>query len=81
VKDSLRSIASVLEAGDVVSAVSWNTSSNVLLHEREVGGPDDPEVLAMIDGLDANGATDLSGVSARPTSSRATVTIRRASIA
>jgi Ca-activated chloride channel family protein len=60
VKDSLRSIASVLEVGDVVSAVSWNTSSNVLLDEREVDGPDDPQVLSMIAGLDSDGATNLS---------------------
>jgi Ca-activated chloride channel family protein len=61
VKDSLRSIASVLEAGDVVSAVSWSSSSNVLLREREVDGPDDPEVLSMIAGLGSSGSTDLSG--------------------
>ena len=60
VKEALRSIASVLEAGDVVSAVSWNTSNSVLLREREVAGPDDPQLLSMIDGLDADGATDLS---------------------
>ncbi len=60
VKESLRSIASVLEAGDVVSAVSWNSSSNVLLQHREVDGPDDPEVLSMIAGLGSNGSTDLS---------------------
>jgi Ca-activated chloride channel family protein len=60
VKESLRSIASVLDAGDVVSAVSWNTSNNVLLSQHEVDAPDDPVLLSMIDRLDSNGATDLS---------------------
>ena len=60
VKESLRSIASVLDAGDVVSAVSWNTSNNVLLAQHEVDGPDDPDLLSMIAGLGADGATDLS---------------------
>jgi Ca-activated chloride channel homolog len=60
VKESLRSIASVLDSGDVVSAVSWNTSNNVLLEHREVDGPNDPQLLSMIAGLGSNGATDLS---------------------
>lgn len=60
VKESLRSIASVLDAGDVVSAVSWNTSNNVLLAHHEVDGPDDPDLLSMIAGLGADGATELS---------------------
>jgi len=52
-------MASQLRAGDVVSAVSWNTENLVLLDGHQVGGPNDPTVVAMANGLQANGGTDL----------------------
>ncbi len=60
VKESLRSIASVLDVGDVVSAVSWNTSNNVLLRQHDVVGPNDPDLLDTIAALGSGGATNLS---------------------
>jgi Ca-activated chloride channel family protein len=59
-KDSMWAIAGSLKAGDVVSAVTWNTAQLVPLDSHAVTGPDDPALLAMIDALSADGGTDLN---------------------
>ena len=60
-KASCRQIAAHLREGDVVSMVTWNTENNVVLSSLAVSGPNDTELLAAIDALEANGATDLHG--------------------
>ncbi len=58
-RDVVRSIASQLEDGDVVSAVEWDTSRSIRLDSHEVTGPDDPAVLHMAAALESGGGTDL----------------------
>jgi Ca-activated chloride channel homolog len=57
----LREAAHNLQAGDIVSVLSWDTDVTTLLTGEMVLGPDDPELLAAIDQLQATGATDLHG--------------------
>jgi Ca-activated chloride channel family protein len=56
----MRALASQLRAGDVVNVVTWNTEQNVLLDNHAVQGADDPALIAVADGLDAEGGTDLN---------------------
>ncbi|HTM43663.1 MAG TPA: VWA domain-containing protein, partial [Polyangiaceae bacterium] len=58
---SVRAIASVLRAGDVVSMVTWNTEQLDALVSHEVSGPNDPAILSVTEQLSADGGTDLSG--------------------
>ncbi len=58
-KASCRAIAGQLREGDIVSVVTWNTAQAVELANHEVSGADDTVLLRVIDGLDANGGTDL----------------------
>jgi len=58
-KEVVRTIASKLRAGDVVSAVTWNTQNAVLLTNHVAVGPNDAAVIALADSLHANGGTDL----------------------
>jgi len=60
-KDTMTAIAGQLRAGDVVSVVTWSTSQTTVLEGYAVLGPDDPELLAVIANLEANGSTDLHG--------------------
>ncbi len=57
----VRAIASSLRAGDVVSAVTWNTVQRAPLSNHRVTGPNDPALLSLATGLVAGGGTDLSG--------------------
>src|SRR4029079_11725586 len=43
----------------IVNMVTWNTNNNTLLSGYPVTGPSDPKVLALINGLQASGGTDL----------------------
>lgn len=56
----VRAIASSLREGDVVSAVTWNTSRRVLLSGHRATGPGDPAVLAVAAALSPADSTDLS---------------------
>lgn len=57
---AVRAIASSLRAGDVVSAVTWNTRALVALSGHRVAGPDDPALLRVADALSPTDSTDLS---------------------
>jgi Mg-chelatase subunit ChlD len=61
VKDSMVALAGELRIGDVISLVEWDTTTVVPLQNHTVTGPDDPVLLAAIQGLDAGGSTDLHG--------------------
>ena len=54
-------IAHNLQAGDVVSLLSWDTAVTVLLEGEVVDGPDDPDLLNAIHQLGTGGSTDLHG--------------------
>lgn len=58
-REAVKAIASTLQQGDVVSAVTWNTSQSVLLEGYTVTGPDDPTLVSLANGLSADGGTDL----------------------
>jgi Ca-activated chloride channel family protein len=58
-KATCRAIAASLRVGDRASIVTWNSSQTIVLDSLAVTGPDDPTLLAAIDGLEANGSTDL----------------------
>lgn len=58
-REVCRTIASQLREGDVVSMVTWNTENAVVLSGHAVSGPDDPDLVAAIDGMEAGGGTDL----------------------
>jgi len=57
--ESCRAIAASLRAGDTISIVTWSTDDSLVLSGYEVTGPDDPIVLAEIEGLEAQGGSDL----------------------
>ncbi|HVH98355.1 MAG TPA: von Willebrand factor type A domain-containing protein, partial [Enhygromyxa sp.] len=59
VKDSMRALAGELRSGDVISMVEWSSGQSVLLQDHAVSGPDDPQLLAAIDGMQADGSTNL----------------------
>jgi Ca-activated chloride channel family protein len=50
----------VLDVGDRVSIVQWSNTATVLLEAHAVTGPDDPVVLAAINGVSTSGSTNLS---------------------
>ncbi len=58
---SCRAIAENLVEGDVVSLVTWNTANAIVLANHPVGGANDAALLSAIDGLWADGGTDLHG--------------------
>ncbi|MGH1344981.1 MAG: vWA domain-containing protein [Nannocystales bacterium] len=58
-KETMRATAGSLRSGDTISMVTWSTDQLVLLDGHAVEGPDDPQLLALIDGLSAYGSTDL----------------------
>ncbi|MDI1437255.1 vWA domain-containing protein [Polyangium sorediatum] len=57
---TVTAIAQSLAEGDIVNAVTWNTSNNIVLSGHKVTGPNDPKVLAMAESIQASGGTDLS---------------------
>ncbi|MDI1445709.1 VWA domain-containing protein [Polyangium sp. 6x1] len=56
---AVKAIAASLAEGDIVNAVTWNTSNNVVMSGHAVTGPNDPEVVGLANGLTASGGTDL----------------------
>jgi len=58
-KAVLTQVAHNLEAGDIVSILSWDTNVDVPLELEEVSGPDDPELMSVIDALGTGGSTNL----------------------
>lgn len=60
-KESCKALASQLRKGDRVSVVTLESDAPPVLAEHWVTGPDDADLLAVIDGLGADGNTDLLG--------------------
>ncbi len=60
-RETVRAVTGSLLPGDVVSMVTWSTEQDILLNSHAVTGPNDPTLLAIIDGLDSDGGTDLHG--------------------
>jgi Ca-activated chloride channel family protein len=58
---SVKAMAAVMQEGDTVSMVTWNTVNRVPLNGHVVNGPNDPQLIAAADALNADGGTDLSG--------------------
>jgi Ca-activated chloride channel homolog len=58
---TVKAIAGSLRKGDTVSAVTWSSDQTPVLEGYAVAGPSDPALLALADGLQAAGGTDLSG--------------------
>ncbi|MBK9262841.1 MAG: VWA domain-containing protein [Polyangiaceae bacterium] len=56
---AVKAIAQSLTEGDIVNMVTWNTSNNIVLDGRVVTGPNDAQVLAQANALEASGGTDL----------------------
>ena len=54
-------VSSQLQAGDVVSILTWNTSNKTALESHVVSGPSDATLVATIKAQKAGGGTDLSG--------------------
>ncbi|MCK6528348.1 VWA domain-containing protein [Myxococcota bacterium] len=60
-QEAIRAMAGSLLEGDVVSLLTWATTSTVLLDSHSVGGPNDPVLLDAVDSLSSGGSTDLHG--------------------
>ncbi|MCA9698814.1 MAG: VWA domain-containing protein, partial [Myxococcales bacterium] len=58
-KQTALATAKQLKPGDVVSLLGWSTDQGIVLDGYHVTGPDDPTLIAAIQGLDAGGGTDL----------------------
>jgi Ca-activated chloride channel homolog len=58
-RERAAAIAGSLAAGDVVNMVTWNTTNTVILSGHKVSGPNDPNLVAAINALSADGGTDL----------------------
>jgi Ca-activated chloride channel homolog len=56
---AVKAIAQSLAEGDVVNMVTWNTLNNVVMDGHVVTGPNDAQVLAIAESLQASGGTDL----------------------
>ncbi|WAS90314.1 vWA domain-containing protein [Nannocystis punicea] len=56
-----RTIAGSLRAGDIVSAVGWDTVNAVKMTKYKVTKANDPELIALCDALEPGGGTDLNG--------------------
>ncbi|MCA9659148.1 MAG: VWA domain-containing protein [Myxococcales bacterium] len=64
-KEACKALLTRLRAGDGVSIVTWDSDDPVLLAHHQVSGPSDPDLKALIDGLEATGGSDLfAGLSA-----------------
>jgi len=60
-KATMEAIAGALQTGDVVSMVTWSSSSSTVLESHTVLGPADPTLMDVIDGLGTDGGTNLYG--------------------
>ncbi|MCC6902630.1 MAG: von Willebrand factor type A domain-containing protein [Polyangiaceae bacterium] len=60
-REAVLAIAAQLEAGDIVSMVTWNTSQQVMLDSHVTTGPTDAKVVSLAKALSAGGGTDLHG--------------------
>ena len=60
-KAVIRAVAGKLQSGDVVNAVTWNTTNAVVMSGHVATGPNDAAVIAMADSLAGHGGTDLHG--------------------
>ncbi|MCH9681002.1 MAG: VWA domain-containing protein, partial [Deltaproteobacteria bacterium] len=60
-KETMFAAAGELRDGDVVSVVTWADEQSIELDGYGVTGPDDPELMSVINGLQAGGSTDLHG--------------------
>lgn len=56
---TMHATAGSLRAGDTISMVTWSSDPLVILDGYEVQGPDDPELVGLIDTLEVGGSTDL----------------------
>lgn len=59
-KETMRTIASQLQEGDVVSIVQWSQTAAVILDSHVATGPNDADLLAEIAALETAGSTNLS---------------------
>jgi len=59
VRSAMCEIAGNLEAGDIVSVVTWDHNTAVPLQNETVDGPYDADLMAVIDGLESGGSTNL----------------------
>ncbi|MFO0661104.1 MAG: VWA domain-containing protein [Polyangiaceae bacterium] len=59
-KAILKAVSSALIQGDIVSVVTWNTSSSVLLSGHVFTGSGDTKLVQIANGLVSDGGTDLS---------------------
>jgi Ca-activated chloride channel family protein len=59
-REAVKAVAAVMQAGDLVSMVTWNTVQTPVLEGHIVDGPNDAHVVAAANALQANGSTDLS---------------------
>lgn len=57
---AILALASRLQEGDVVNAVTWSTQQNVLLDNHHASGPNDATLVSMASSLATNGGTDLN---------------------
>jgi len=60
-RQTVIAIAGQLQAGDVVSMLTWNTQNAVVLDSHVVSGPNDAKLVSAANGLGANGGTNLNG--------------------
>lgn len=56
---AVSAIAASLAQDDIVNMVTWNTANNVVMEGHKVSGPNDPQILAIANELQASGGTDL----------------------
>ncbi len=57
---AMLALASRLQEGDVVNAVTWSTEQNVLLDNHAASGPNDATLVSIANSLEADGGTDLN---------------------
>jgi Ca-activated chloride channel family protein len=60
VRQSCLAIAGSLKNGDIVSAVTWNTSPSILLNSHNISAPDDATLVSVCNGITSSGGTNLS---------------------
>ena len=57
---AMLALASRLQEGDVVNAVTWSTEQNVLLDNHTASGPNDATLVSIANSLESDGGTDLN---------------------